>query len=262
MTTSNITKIEAEAQEQRAVADPMVSMIERVAMDPNLPIERLERMMDMKERMEDRARDDEDREAQRAFFAALSKAQAAIPVVLKNKSNEQTRSKYADLAAIEEQAMPVIREHGFAVSAWSVPGADVGMQRVRFRVSHEQGHTDEIEDDFALDGEGIKGNQNKTKLHAKGSTVSYARRYLTTGYFNISTSDDDGNAGGGRAPATISAQQYIALRDKAEEAGVDEAKICLAAGCQDLHQFPASKFEGAMARLDKNLAAKRGGDDV
>ncbi|MCY1292710.1 hypothetical protein D9M70_419460 [compost metagenome] len=43
---------------------PMVAMIERIAMDPNIPIDRLEKMLAMKERMEDRNREmvREDRE--------------------------------------------------------------------------------------------------------------------------------------------------------------------------------------------------------
>ena len=38
-----------ETQSYRADA-PMISMIERIAMDPNIPLDRLEKMLDMKER--------------------------------------------------------------------------------------------------------------------------------------------------------------------------------------------------------------------
>jgi len=234
-------------------ADPMVSMIERIAKDPNADLEKLERMLAMKERMEDRAREDEDRAAKRAFYAALSHAQSAIPVVLKNKNNDQTRSKYADLAAIEDQAMPVIREHGFSISAWPVPGAGEGMQRVRFRVAHEEGHTDEIEDDFPLDATGAKGVVNKTALHAKGSTASYARRYFVVGYFNIATSDDDGNLGGGKATETITADQYLELRDLIEAAGIAEEVVCRAENVTMLDVLPAKKFSHVKAQLQTTI---------
>lgn len=95
---------------------PMISMIERIAMDPNIPLDRLEKMLDMKERMEDRAREDEERQAKKAYFAAMSKCQAELPVVTKTRRNSHTNSTYADLAAIEDQAMPIIHKHGFAVS--------------------------------------------------------------------------------------------------------------------------------------------------
>lgn len=254
---TEIAKIER-AEVQRP-ADPMVSMIERIAMDPNSDLAKLEQMLAMKERMEDRAREDEDREARRTFFADLVRAQSGIPVVFKNKSNAQTRSNYADLAAIEEQAMPVIRECGFAISAWPVPGANAGSQRVRFRVSHSAGHTDELEDDFALDGAGIKGTQNKTDLHAKASTVSYARRYFLTGYFNIATADDDGNAGGGRASAHVTPDQYRQLRDLLDETGTDENKFKAAFGASNpaevlLTEFPADKFQEAKRMLEAKKA--------
>ncbi|MBX8785467.1 ERF family protein, partial [Ochrobactrum sp. GRS2] len=79
---------------------PMISMIERIAMDPNIPLDRLEKMLDMKERMEDRAREDEERQAKKAYFAAMSKCQSELPVVIKNRGNDHTKSRYADLAAI------------------------------------------------------------------------------------------------------------------------------------------------------------------
>ncbi len=45
-----------------------------------------------------------------------------------------------------------------------------------------------------LDGVGIKGNANMTKIHGKSSSTSYARRYLMCMIWNIPTQDDDGNA--------------------------------------------------------------------
>ncbi|WP_017277255.1 ERF family protein [Sinorhizobium meliloti] len=99
---------------------PMVAMIERIVMDPSIPIDRLEQMLAMKERMEDRnremAREDREYAAKTAYFSAMSACQAELPVVTKNRRNSHTNSSYADLAAIEDQAMPIIYKHGFGVS--------------------------------------------------------------------------------------------------------------------------------------------------
>jgi len=55
--------------------DQFVSMLERVANNPDIPIDRLEKMLALKERQEDRLRSQmqEDREyaAKRAFFTAM-----------------------------------------------------------------------------------------------------------------------------------------------------------------------------------------------
>ncbi len=66
-------KQESNAPVYRGGDAPMISMIERIAMDPTIPLDRLEKMLDMKERMEDRAREDEERQAKKAYFAAMSK---------------------------------------------------------------------------------------------------------------------------------------------------------------------------------------------
>lgn len=58
-------------------------------------------------------------------------------------------------------------------------------------------------------------------------------------------------------PATIDAEQYIALRDKAQEAGVAEEKLCEFAKCTDLQQFPLDAYDAAMAKLDKTLAKSK-----
>lgn len=249
---TQVARHEDHAPQQAA----MVSMIERVALDPNIPLDRLEQMLAMKERMEDRQREDDAREAQRQFFAALAEAQNEIPVVLKNKANDQTRSRYADLAAIEEQAMPVIRKHGFAVSAWPKPGAAEGYQRVAFRVAHRGGHFDEVEDDFALDDKGAKGVVNKTALHAKGSTVTYARRYLLTGYFNIATADDDGNRAMSPVSAFIDDDQYLELRDLIVKAGIPEKVVLDAERIADLGNLPAKDFDRVRTRLATTIRNK------
>ena len=175
--------------------DQMVAMIERIALDPAIPIERLERVLAMKERMEDRAREDDDRRAKREYFAAMSKCQAALPVVTKNRRNVHTKSNYADLAAIEQQAMPIIHQHGFAVSFQPDGYNDKGEQRVLWQISHEGGYSREGVGEIPVDKAGSQGTVNKTGTQAFGSTATYGRRYLLCLLFNISTGDDnDGNA--------------------------------------------------------------------
>lgn len=55
---------------------------------------------------------------------------------------------------------------------------------------------------------------------------------------------------------TVSPQQYIQLRDKAYEAGVDEKVICGAFKAPSLDQMPADLFEPAMRKLEVTLESK------
>lgn len=237
---------------------PMVAMIERIVMDPTIPIDRLERMLEMKERMEDRARADEERQAQRAYFAAMSACQSELPVVTKTKVNKHTRSTYADLAAIEDQAMPVIHRHGFAVSFQPDGYNNKGELRILWQISHAAGHMREGVGEIPVDGAGSQGTVNKTGTQAFGSTATYGRRYLLCMLFNISTGDDnDGNRQETKVE-TITEDQVIELREMIEASEADEARVCSLGKIERLSDMPANQFESAMGMLKRRLQERTG----
>lgn len=234
--------------------DPFVSMVERIVMDPSVPIDRLERVLAMKERMEDRARQDEDREARRAYFDAMAKCQEELPIVIKNRVNEHTRSRYADLAAIETQAMPVIHKHGFSTSFWPAGYNDKGEQVVAWRISHSEGHSESGEAAIPVDKAGSQGKVNKTDTQAFGSTASYGRRYLVCMLFNISTGDDnDGNRIGG----AINDEQVETLRALIVEAAPDLPKFLDNFGIDDLAELPVLRLSEATMILNMKIASDK-----
>lgn len=235
--------------------DRMVAAIERVAMDPTVPIERLKEMLAMKERMEDRALEAADRLAKKAFFAAMSKCQAELPVVTKNQKNDHTKSNYADLAAIEQQAMPIIHQHGFAVSFQPDGYNELGELRILWEISHEDGHVRNGDAGIPVDGAGSKGTVNKTGTQAFGSTATYGRRYLLCMLFNISTGDDrDGN----RADddATITNQQRDELQNLIEDLGWNVPDYCKWLEIEALPHLKARFFAREKQRLETKIAVK------
>lgn len=246
----------ATQQEQQiipATDAPMVAMIERIAMDPNIPLERLEKMLDMKERMEDRAREDQDRQAKKAYFAAMSKCQAELPVVTKTRTNTHTRSTYADLAAIEEQAMPIIHRYGFGVSFQPDGYNENGELRILWEISHEEGHVRNGVGEIPVDGAGAKGGVNKTGTQAFGSTATYGRRYLLCMLFNISTGDDnDGNAPKSDAKPIefITVDQINDIRDLIEEVGADLQEFLALGKIDSLSQIRTDDYENAVRILE------------
>lgn len=248
--TQTIDRVPAE----HTGGDQFVSMIERVVMDPSIPLDRLERMLDMKERMEDRAREDADREAKRAYFAAMSRCQSALPVVTKNQENTHTKSKYADLAAIEQQAMPIIHEHGFAVSFQPAGYNEQGELQIKWRISHAEGHSESDIAGVPIDGAGSQGKVNKTGTQAFGSTATYGRRYLLCMLFNITTGDDtDGNAP--PAPVeTITAEQRDQIIALIEQAQTTSDKWCRVAKIEAIPDLPAKDFDRAVAGLRLRIA--------
>ncbi|MCX2699361.1 ERF family protein [Ochrobactrum chromiisoli] len=239
-------KQESNAPVYRGGDAPMISMIERIAMDPTIPLDRLEKMLDMKERMEDRAREqmreDREYEAKSAYFAAMSACQTELPVVIKNQSNTHTRSKYADLAAIEEQAMPVIYGHGFGVSFQPDGYNDLGELLIKWEISHSGGYVRNGVGAIPVDGAGAKGGVNKTGTQAFGSTATYGRRYLLCMLFNISTGDDkDGN----KLPeqsGPITAEQVVLLRELIEKSGAQIDLVCEKYKIDAIPDLPSNLF--------------------
>lgn len=252
--------VDAPAYQAPAVVDQqaaMLSMIERVALNPELPIERLHQLLDMKERIDDRAREEVARQAEAAYYEALAACQAELKQhpVIKNRKNDQTKSMYADLAAISAAVDEVIHRHGFVVSFQS-GGMRDGELVVRYTVA-AKGHVDRCEIALPIDDKGPKGEVNKTKLHGFGSTISYGRRYAKLMHFDIATGDDDGNAGGGRAEPEaklINADEFRYLQELIGRAGTSAEKMAEFFKVDMLEELPLAKLEQAKAMLWQKVA--------
>ncbi len=163
----------------------ILAVISRAATDPNIDMDKMERLLDMQTKLFDRA-------AKEAFSRALAQTQAEIPIIRKDSSNTHTNSNYASFAAINAVIVPIYTKHGFSLSFGTVPSQIENHVQIFCNVAHSEGHTERYSYDLPYDGVGAKGNANKSPIHASASAVSYGQRYLTTMIFNVATSDDDG----------------------------------------------------------------------
>lgn len=178
-----------------AAPGALLQAITTIASDPTVDIEKIERLFCMHERLEKI-------QAEKEFNAAMSRAQAAILPIVRNKTNDHTRSTYADLAAINAAIVPIYTAEGLSVSFDTETKNDAdpipqGSVRTIAIVGHSGGFSRRHHMDLLPDDAGSQGKVNKTKVQASGSTNAYARRYLVTMIFNIATEDDDGNDGDG-----------------------------------------------------------------
>jgi hypothetical protein len=243
MTNTNLATKHLTPQDVVVSVDPMVNMIERVAMDPNLPIERLTALMDMRERQLNK-------EAEQVFNRSFAEAMAEMPDVKRTGHNKHLNVKYSTLDDLIHATRPVLSRHGLSLNWQSAINGD--SITVTAIVRHAQGHSIQT----TLSGPRDNGKQMNA-LQGGGSTETYLKRYTGFAILGLSSGDEADDDGQTATAATVSAEQYVALRDRAALAGVDEGKICLAAGVSDLHQFPASQFQSAMNRLQRNMEAKQ-----
>jgi hypothetical protein len=175
-----------ESRERLPIAsDPMLAMIERAARDPNVDIDKLERLFALHERSQDEAR-------KSAYNSAMAIVQAKIKPVYRDAVNKQTGSPYATLEAISDAITPIYTAEGFSLSYDTADCPTAGYIRIVCDVMHSAGHTEKDKHfDLPLDDAGLKGNTNKTPIQASGSTISYGRRYLKCMIFDVTLTNED-----------------------------------------------------------------------
>src|SRR4051794_30455432 len=92
-----------------AVPPSLLNFIERASRDDSIDLEKLERLLQMQERLV--AED-----ARKAFNAAMSAAQGQMRPVWRDAANSQTNSRYAKLETIDDKIRPIYTEHGFSLT--------------------------------------------------------------------------------------------------------------------------------------------------
>jgi len=163
------------------------------AIDKGMGPEQLQKLLDMKFQY-DRE------EARKLYNVAMVETQAKMKTVQRDAQNKQTSSQYSRLETIIQVASPVWTAAGLSLSFYEGKAETAGDIRTVCDILHADGHTETRFVDFPPDVAGIKGSVNKTGIHAKGSTFSYGRRYLTCMIFNIPTGDDNDGNGNGSGP--------------------------------------------------------------
>ena len=114
---------------------------------------------------------------------ALAKAQGKMENASLNKVNPHFKSKYADLAGIRDAVTPALAANGIAVV--QALDTDEGGLTVVTRLVHTSGQW--MESVCPIDAGGT--------MQAKGSAITYARRYSLSAICCIAADeDDDANA--------------------------------------------------------------------
>lgn len=164
-------------------SDPMISMLERLISTPDLPIERLNAVMDLRERQMNK-------EAEQDFNQAFAAAMAEMPAVPRTGWNPHLKRKYSTLDDLIVTTRPVLARHGLSLNWQS--GTDGDRIWVKAIVRHSGGHQITTED---------SGNRDKSGsmniLQGGGSTQTYLKRFTGFAILGMASgdeADDDGAA--------------------------------------------------------------------
>lgn len=197
-------------------------------------------------------------QARKKYNQHMVNVQKAIPLIAKTLENPQTHSKYASLEEVICKTKSIYTEEGFSISFHEGETEKADHIRVCADVLHSGGHKETYHYDIPLDGVGLKGNPNMTKIHGRASSVSYGRRYLMCMIWNIPTGDDiDGNIINGY----IDDKQKGQIVDMIADAGIenDQQPFLEYMGVESVDMILAKDFQKAVSALKakkKDLAKK------
>ena len=163
----------------------VLAVISRAATDKDVDISKMERLLDMQERVMAK-------EAEMAFYAAMSDLQDAMPTIKKEGQivvAGNVRSRYARFEDILGQTKNLLKQYGFSVSFKS--NFIDGQLEITGILSHRGGHHESTTMRLPFDDSGAKN-----KVQMIGSSVSYGKRYVYCMLLNINITEDDDDGNG------------------------------------------------------------------
>ncbi len=224
-----------------------VTELVHLALEKNLPVETLERLVALHERVTDR-------QAASEFAAALAQFQAECPPITKTSTGKVVTNSganysynFADLSHIAETVGPLLHSKGFSYS-WDSEIRDKLMS-CTVTLRHVNGHKERAS--FACPTDTRAGMSDQQKFAA---ALSYAKRMSLIQVLGITTADPDTD---GANPEVISREQAEELRMLADEVKADLPKFLSYLGYPTLEEIRKSDFNKARTALNaKRRAAK------
>jgi hypothetical protein len=223
----------------------IVQMIERAASNPNVDIDKMERLLEMQERVIAR-------NARSAYAAAFADMQQDLPTIAERGVGDK-KMKYALWEDINDAIKPVLAKYGFGISFKT--GRTTERVTVTAILMHRAGHSEETTLELPVDTSG-----SKNAVQAVGSSTSYGKRYTAQALLNLTSRDgiehdDDGKGSG--APIAITEAQANEIYDLIGAVGADRKRFLAHIKAESVEAIPAKQFENVVEALEaKRRAAK------
>ena len=173
---------EAAIQPMEAPTDPSDRLI-WLAIQGNADVDKLEKLIELKNREEERANKKE-------FDLHFAEMQAEFAPVARSKQGD--KSKYAPIEALQKQYGTSISKHHFSYR-WSEESLPDGGLRVILTISG-YGHSESNHKDLPVyepDKGSSSGKPIMNAMQAEGVRSTYGRRYTFKDGFGISEEDED-----------------------------------------------------------------------
>jgi hypothetical protein len=173
--------------EQQSVMTPMQMVA--IAVQQGADIEKIQRLMDLRDRYEAS-------EARKAYVEALANFKRNPPRVLKDRLNSQYKSKYASLGNLVNTVNASLGEHGLN-ARWSLNQSEKTIE-VTCILSHALGHSESVMLSSPPDTSGAKNPLQQIK-----SAITYLEGATFQAITGIVASDEDDDGNGFQPKAQV-----------------------------------------------------------
>lgn len=222
---------------QQSETSSVLSMIERVARDPSVNMDKMMQLMEWrKEMVADQRRE--------KFEQSIADAKASIKPIVRNKEGHNSK-RYADFAAYASVVDPILSSHGLSYR-FRTQQTEKAITVTCILFGH--GHSEECELTGPID---LTGNKNP--IQAIGSTLTYLQRYSLVQALGLAASDDDDGRTSHQVaeqdappPGSITSDQAATIREALDVKGASEKSFLQWAKQKRIEHIPADLFESCM----------------
>lgn len=231
--------VRTETEDAGKLPTSFFAVIERMATNPSVDVDKLERLLQMHERMQER-------QSEAEFASALSEMQTSLPSI-GERGDAAGRYTFALWEDINAAIKPVLSRFGFALSFRTDFTDGIAVTGV---LSHRSGHSERTTIKLPADASG-----NKNAVQAVASSVSYGKRYTAGALLNLTSHGEDDDAFAA-VVETVTDEQAAKLRDMLEATGSDVPKFLAWLKVKSVEAIPAQAFDTAMKALKQKERAK------
>ena len=228
-----------------AVTGTDVPSLIRLAIQEDLDVEKLERLIGLQERVTDRM-------ARTDFFAALTAFQDEVPDLQKTKSAQiVTKSggkygyTYAPLDAIAKLVRPYLQANGLSYS-WTTEDSTPQVLNVVCVLRHIDGHEERSTFPVPTDTQAAMSAAQKS-----GAALTYGQRMSLVSVLGLAATDDVDGAEGTGEQGTITDDQVKELNDLITASKADFEKFKAFMGVTHMDEILQRDFARAVSALAK-----------
>jgi hypothetical protein len=212
------------------------------AMTSDIPIEKLEKMLELQERWEQN-------EAKKAYTQAMAAFKADPPKIKKDRhvrfatQKGVTEYNHASLGNVTTSINAALAEHGLT-AAWKTE-QESGQIKVTCTITHKLGYSENTSLTASAETSGTKNS-----IQAIGSTITYLQRYTLLALTGLATHEQDDDGAGSGQPV-ITETQAASIKKALKETGSDEQIFLAYIGAESIETIPAEKFLLAITSINK-----------